>query len=170
MSPQGLFCNRGPRQVYAKYLPHTFQVANGSMVTNCTNTYHGVLHVWVKVIYLAPSAYSCLRVPRLALMACPPSTPIREAMRSPAFSMSETEVAKVKADGYFSTNSFMMSIWSRNVRVASLNWESQGMYADQNWKLMHKIIAHWHASGVKLLLIWIEQPKCLDHLQCRRAS
>ena len=40
-------------------------------------TYHGVLQLWVKVIYLVPSLYISRRVARLLSMEWPPSTPIR---------------------------------------------------------------------------------------------
>ena len=40
-------------------------------------TYHGVLQLWVKVIYLVPSLYISRKVARLLSMEWPPSTPIR---------------------------------------------------------------------------------------------
>lgn len=43
------------------------------------HTHQGVLHVCVRVRYLAPSSYSILRTARLAPTAWPPSTPIRLA-------------------------------------------------------------------------------------------
>lgn len=42
-------------------------------------THQGVLHVCVRVRYLAPNSYSILRTARLAPTAWPPSTPIRLA-------------------------------------------------------------------------------------------
>ena len=86
-----------------KHNGHLHQLTHthlGPASQSFTDTHHGVLQLCVRVIYRTPRSYICLRVARLLSMACPPSTPINEAMRLRAIadSMSAVEVAKENAN------------------------------------------------------------------------
>ena len=86
-------------------------------------------------MYLAPSSYNILRIPRLLPMACPDSTPIMLAILFAwnASSIPAAVVTKDKSFGYAATKRRITSICSKNNWTASLYCESHPLYADQNY-------------------------------------